>query len=234
MSSASSPLRATACILIAFIAVPAYAAVDPALLFAKKWASRAYGQGDNVAPDLTGVTSLRSRIWLATQIGSPERTIKNGDPTAVARFKKHMGERMPASTLSAVEFDALIGETAATGPAASEEPRTHPTSATPSEVARGLEIFIGTVRMKNHGASCASCHMVREFIAARRATYGGDLTHIYSRFQDSGLTALLKHPCFPGAFGKDGAPLLTEDEASSIQAFLRQVDRDAALALALK
>ena len=133
-----------------------------------------------------------------------------------------------------IAFIALIGEIAAAGPATSEEPRTHLTSATPAEVARGREIFIGTVRMKNHGASCASCHMVREFIAARRATYGGDLTHIYSRFQDSGLTAFLKHPCFPSAFGKDGAPLLTEDEASSIQAFLRQVDRDAALVLALK
>jgi mono/diheme cytochrome c family protein len=229
MSSASSHLHAAACILIAFIAMPAHAAVDPASLFAKKCTScHTYGHGDKVGPDLKGVTSRRSHIWLTTWIRSSERTIKSGDPTAVALFQKYKRERMPDQPFSADELDALIAYIAAAGPETTKEPPTrHASTATPAEVARGKELFMGTVSAKSGGASCASCHMAGAFVAARRATFGGDLTHIYSRFQDGALTVHLKQPCFPRVYGKAGTPVLSEDEAFSIKAFLRQVDRDA-------
>jgi mono/diheme cytochrome c family protein len=215
--------------LIAFIAVPVHAAVDPAALFTKKCTScHTYGQGDKVGPDLKGVTSRRSPIWLTTWIRSSEQLIKSGDSTAVALFQKYKRERMPDQNFSAEELDALVGYIAAGGPETTEAPRSrHATMATPAEVARGRELFMGTVSTRNGGASCSSCHMVREYPAVRRATLGGDLTHIYSRFQDGGLTTFLKQPCFPRV-GKDGKPVLSEDEAFSIKAFLRQVDRDAA------
>jgi cytochrome c2 len=224
--------RTAACTLIAFIAVPVHAAaVNPASLFAKKCTScHTYGQGDKVGPDLKGVTGRRSRTWLSAWIRSSERAIASGDPTAVALFQKYKRERMPDQNFSAEELDALIGYIAAGGPE-TEEPRArHAATATAAEVARGRELFMGTVSMRSGGASCASCHMVREHVALRRATFGHDLTHVYSRFQDGALTTFLKRPCFPRVVGKGGMPMLSEDEAFSIKAFLWHADRDAASA----
>jgi cytochrome c2 len=207
--------------------VPAYAAGNSAALFAKKCTScHTYGHGDKVGPDLKNVTSRRSRTWLRTWIRSSERTIESGDPTAVALFEKYKRERMPDQNFSVEELDGLIGYIAAGGPETetSDERRSrHAMTATPAEVARGKDLFLGTIRTTSGGAPCASCHMVGEYPAMRRASLGGDLTHIYPRFQDSGLTAFLKHPCFPRA-GNDGKPVLTDDEAFSIKAFLRRAD----------
>jgi mono/diheme cytochrome c family protein len=228
MTFTSAASRAAACALLAFMAVPARAAVDPAALFAKKCTScHTYGQGDKVGPDLKGVTSRRSRAWLTTWIRSSERTIASGDPTAVALFQKYRRERMPDQNFSAEELDALIGYIAAAGPEAIGERQARPaTTATPAEVARGREIFLGTIGMESRGASCASCHTVRGDGALQRATLGGDLTHTYARFQDAALTAFLKQPCFPRVSGKAGTRVLSEDEAFSIKAFLWQVDRE--------
>ena len=89
---------------------------------------------------------------------------------------------------------------------------------------------MGTVSLSSGGAPCASCHMVRESVAVRRATFGDDLTHVYSRFQDGALTTFLQRPCFPRVTPKGETPSLSEDEAFSIKAFLWQMDRDAASA----
>jgi mono/diheme cytochrome c family protein len=216
--------------LIALAAVPAHAAVNPAALFAKKCTScHTYGQGDKVGPDLKGVTTRRSLTWLTAWIRSSERLIKSGDPMAAALFQKYKGERMPDQNFTAEELDALLGYIAAAGPETIDGPRSrHATTATPAEVARGRDLFTGTVSARSGGAACASCHKVGEYGAVRRATLAGDLTRIYSRFQDFGLTAFLKHPCFPRVVRKDGEPVLSEDEAFSIKAFLWQMDRDAA------
>jgi len=224
----SIPVRAAACALFALVALPASAAVDPAAVFAKKCTScHTYGQGDKVGPDLKGVTTRRSPGWLTAWIRSSERLIKSGDPTAVALFRKYKGERMPDQNFSAEELDALIGYIAA-GPEATEDRRSRPAAmATPAEVARGRDLFMGTVSTRNGGASCAACHMAGDHVAVRRATLGGDLTHIYSKFQDGALTTFLRHPCFPRTSGKGSEPALSDDEAFSIKAFLRQVDRDA-------
>jgi len=226
-------VRATLCGLIALVAAPAdAAAANPASLFAKKCTScHTYGQGDKVGPDLKGVSSRRSRAWLTTWIRSSERTIKSGDPTAVALFQKYKRERMPDQNFSAEELAALIGYIAAGGPETGDQPRTRlATTATPADVARGKALFMGTLSEKSGDASCASCHRVGADLGVRRATLGGDLTHVYARYQDDGLTAIMKQPCFPRAPGKDAAALLSEDEVFSIKAFLWQVDRDAAWA----
>lgn len=229
MTPASILFRSAACTLIVFVSTPAHAAANPAALFSTKCAScHTYGHGDKVGPDLKGATNRHSRNWLTTWIRSSERTIKSGDPAAVALFQKYKRERMPDQNFSAAELDALISYIEAAGPEAADGPRVRrAATATPAEVARGKDLFMGATAAGSGGASCASCHMVREFVAARGATFGGDLTHVYSRFQDDALTAFMKQPCFPRVFGKDGAPLLTADEAFAIKAFLRQVDRDA-------
>jgi cytochrome c2 len=224
--------RAAACTLIALVARPVHAGVNPASLFAKKCTScHTYGQGDKVGPDLKGVTNRRSRAWLTAWIRSSERTIQSGDPTAIALFQKYKRERMPDQNFSAEELDALIGYIAAAGPETTAEPHPrHASTATPADVARGKELFMGTVRLSSGGASCASCHMVRDSVAVRRATFGDDLTNVYSRFQDGALTTFLKRPCFPRVTPKGDMPSLSDDESCSFKAFLWQMGREAASA----
>ena len=172
----------------------------------------------------------RRRNWLATWIRSSERTIKSGDPTAVTLFKKYKQERMPDQNFSPAEIAALIDYLAAGGPDASDRSRPrHASTATSHDVALGRRLFLGTVSLRSGGASCASCHMVREEGSSLQATYGSDLTHAYSRFQDAALSALIQRPCFPRA----NAPL-TAEELFAVKAFLRDVDGKTAPRLATK
>jgi len=56
-------------------------------------------------------------------------------------------------------------------------------------------------------------------------TFGADLTHVYSRFQDAALSDFLRRPCFPRAFPNQDAAPLTDEEAFAVKAFLFKVDR---------
>jgi cytochrome c peroxidase len=106
------------------------------------------------------------------------------------------------------------------GPDAADRSRPRPLStATADDVALGRRLFLGTVRLSSGGASCASCHRVREQGSSMRATFGADLTHVYSHFQDAALSTAIKRPCFP----RVGAQL-TAEESFALRAFLRYVD----------
>jgi cytochrome c2 len=206
-------------------AAPARAATDPAALFARKCSScHTYGKGDRVGPDLKGVTTRRTRAWLLSWIPSSQRLIDAGDATATALFRKYKGERMPDQSFPPEDIVALIDYLAAGGPSSPARPRNAAT-ATSSEIAHGRQLFLGETTTQGRGASCASCHSVRQHGAAIGGTLGGDLTHVYSRFQDVALSAFLMRPCVPRTF--EGAGPLTDAEAFAVKAFLREVDRGA-------
>ena len=149
---------------------------------------------------------LAQTAMVPNHTASAEPTITSADLTAKARFEKHYRE--PEATQGLRER--------------------HAPTATPAELARGKSVFMGAVSAASGGTSCASCHIARGYVATPGATFGGDLTHVYSRFQDGVLTTLLTQPCFRYIAGKDRAPVLNDDEAFTIKAFLWQVDRDAA------
>lgn len=205
----------------------AAAGSDPAAVFSRKCSScHTYGKGDRIGPDLKGVTGRRSRRWLSSWIRSSERMVRGGDPIAAALFEKYNRERMPDQNFSADDIGAIVDYLAAGGPASIDESRPrHAVTATGDDVARGRGLFVGTVPARSGGASCASCHIVRGVSAAPKGgTLGGDLTHVYSRFQDAALSTFLQHPCFPRVFDIDGAPPLTREEAFAVKAFLRRAD----------
>ena len=228
MSSLALYVRVAIGLAIAAVATPAYATVDPAAVFAKKCSScHTYGKGPKVGPDLKGVTDRRSRNWLTTWIRSSERMIKSGDATGIALFKKFKQERMPDQEFSPADIGVLLDYLAASGPDATDRSRPRNVStATPTDVTRGRKLFLGTISPRSGGASCASCHMVQEDRTVPQATFGGDLTHVYSRVQDTALSTILDRSCFPRLFnGKRAA--LAEDESFAVRAFLRYVDKAA-------
>jgi len=66
------------------------------------------GKGDNVGPDLLGVTARRDRKWLMRMITSPDRLIADKDPEALALLAKYKQLPMPALGLGDVDAAMLI------------------------------------------------------------------------------------------------------------------------------
>lgn len=62
------------------------------------------GRGNKVGPDLEGVSTRRSRDWLAAYIMEPEKLRAGKDPVALALAQKYPAVRMPNLGLS--EFDS--------------------------------------------------------------------------------------------------------------------------------
>ena len=67
------------------------------------------GRGDNIGPDLKGVTETREAAWLRRFIASPDKMLAEGDPLAVSLFSKYKKVIMPNLRLADVDVDAVIG-----------------------------------------------------------------------------------------------------------------------------
>jgi protein SCO1/2 len=78
------------------------------------------GRGDNIGPDLMGVTSLREHAWLERKIAQPDALLAEGDPLTKVLFEKYKQIRMPNLHLDHEATDLLIGFMArqSTAPAA--------------------------------------------------------------------------------------------------------------------
>ena len=66
------------------------------------------GGGDGVGPDLLGVTTARSRDWVAKYISAPDKALAAKDPVALALFKKYNKVKMPNLHLTPVDVKLLI------------------------------------------------------------------------------------------------------------------------------
>src|SRR5258708_35362459 len=65
------------------------------------------GRGDNIGPDLKGVTETREAAWLRRFIASPDKMLAEGDPLAVSLFSQYKREIMPNLRRAAVDGDSL-------------------------------------------------------------------------------------------------------------------------------
>ena len=227
MTSARAGFRAAIGLFVVLCSGLAFGAQDPAAVFAKKCSGcHTFGHGDRVGPDLKGVTDRRSRAWLLAWIRSSQRLVTERDRTALTLFEKFKRERMPDQPLSEQEIGALLDYFAAGGPLTATAGRArHAATAGDAEIALGRDVFFGARSARSGGASCASCHAVQADSAPGGGTFGGDLTHVYSRFQDAALSDFLRRPCVPRAVPNQDAAPLTDEEAFAVKAFLFKVDR---------
>ena len=228
MTSARAGFRAAIGLFVVLCSSFAFGAQDPAAVFAKKCSGcHTFGHGDRVGPDLKGVTDRRSRPWLLAWIRSSQRLVTGRDRTALILFEKFKRERMPDQPLSEQEIGALLDYFAAGGPLTLSAGRArHAATAGAAEIALGRDVFFGARSARSGDASCASCHALQIDRAAVGGTLGGDLTHVYSRFQDAALSDFLRRPCFPRAYASQDSAPLTDDEAFAVKAFLFRVDRN--------
>src|SRR5262249_20575765 len=66
------------------------------------------GHGDNVGPDLLGVTERRDPMWLERFIRTPDKVLAEHDATAEALFAKYKQVNMPALGLGAGDVKLLV------------------------------------------------------------------------------------------------------------------------------
>jgi cytochrome c2 len=203
-------------------AFDARAQADPAATFARRCsACHTFGKGDLVGPDLKGVTERRTRQWLAGWISSSERTIRSGDATAAALFKKYQQQRMPEQNFSAAELASLLDYLAAGGPEAdARRVRRRADAATPADIDAGRSLFVGERPLADGGIACSACHSIGD-AAHLGGTLGPDLSRAYSKYQDKSLASLLARGCFPRATDVVGRTSVTDQESFTLRAFLR-------------
>jgi len=219
-------LRIGALFGLALTAAPAaWAGFDAAAVFAMKCSGcHSVGKGDVVGPDLAGVTQRRDKRWLHSFIRSSQGLVGKGEKTALTLFAKYK-KKMPDHDFSDDEIDTLLAFIQAGGPRESAGELRRASTATPAEVARGRELFTGRIPLRNGGAACAGCHAAGGVGLWRAGTLGGDLSRVYDKYQDAGLTRALVESRFPMMWMAYRERPLTADEVFAIKAFLHAAAR---------
>lgn len=87
-------------------------------IFARHCAAcHSIGHGDNIGPDLLGVTEARDHDWLVKIIQRPQELLKEKDPLATALFEQFKQVVMPDLRINNEQVDFLIRFLAAQTPA---------------------------------------------------------------------------------------------------------------------
>ena len=178
-----------------------------------------------VGPGLRGVGDRRSRTWLLSFITHPDRMLAEGDSIA-ARLLAEYQVPMPNLSLTIEQAEALIVFLAATPPPASAMA---PASAAgpAGDAAEGRALFTGRRTLENGGPACFSCHDARGLGILGGGTLGQDLTNRAGTYP-GGFAAVLQTTPFPVMREVFPSHPLTTAEIAHLDAFLRELEGDAA------
>jgi cytochrome c2 len=186
-------------------------------------ACHSIGKGVVVGPDLSGVTARRDERWLRSFIRSSQSVIRSGDRTAVALFGKYQ-KRMPDHDFTDGEIHLLLAFIARGGPRPNAGEHRLASSARPAEVAMGRNLFTGAASFQSGGAPCIYCHTAAAAESWRGGTLASDLTRVFAKYRDAGLTRALAESRFPLMEGYRERPL-THQETFALKAFLYRTAR---------
>jgi len=202
-------------------------AFDAADAFDKKCSScHSIGGGDDVGPDLKGISERRQVKWLVRFIQESQTIIQSGDPIAVEIFNKYKQKKMPDQDLSEAEILSILEFIKAGGGGAAKAVENKSAlKATAEEILQGSKLFSGEVKLTAGGAACISCHSAGPLPYLGGGSLGPDLTSAYSKYNDAGLSKVLTKITFPTMAEMYAAKALTADEVYQIKAFLHQVDK---------
>jgi mono/diheme cytochrome c family protein len=202
-----------------------------AVMFGKKCGScHTLGEGDRTGPDLLGATTRRQGPWLRDFIRAPGAKIDAGDPVANELLRKFKDVRMPDQPFTDAELDgilAYIAECTAKGGCRLVLGKVkHASEATAADVARGRRIFAGSEPLQAGGPACLSCHNVRGAGLIGGGTLAKDLTFVYARLGDAGVTSSLEATPFPLMKDIYVRRPLAADEAFALKAYFADAAKD--------
>jgi mono/diheme cytochrome c family protein len=192
-----------------------------ALFQAKCSPCHTIGGGRLVGPDLKGATALRDHAWLANFISAPDRVLASGDPIANRLLKEYGGVAMPNLGLSHSQVDELITYLAESSPRKSPLHPAGATEATVGDPQAGAKLFTGIISFQKGGAPCLACHTVSGVAPLGGGSLGPELTGIYGRLGEAGLTSLLASLPFPTMRPIFQTRPLTQTEQGDLTALLR-------------
>ncbi len=175
-------------------------AQDAAQYFRQNCAScHTIGGGRLTGPDLKNVEDRKDRAWLTRFLLDPPTVLGSGDPYAAKLQEEARGVVMPKppgitrdlaeQLLDLIAAESKLERSQFAGAQFSDKPFTA------ADVAQGKRLFLGTSRLAAGGASCVSCHSVRDVGALGGGRLGPDLTRVYERLQGKkNLAAWLSAP----------------------------------------
>ncbi|MBT3314648.1 MAG: c-type cytochrome [Anaerolineae bacterium] len=180
------------------------------------------GEGSLVGPDLEGVLDRRDRDWVRDFITIPDQIIVSGDPIALELLTEFNNIPMPNLGLTEAEVEALLvflegGESVA------------PVADAPlpeGNLDRGSAFFTGEDVLENGGTPCIACHTVGSVGPFGGGNLGPDLTRVYGRFGEAGLTGVIKDIAFPTMQGIYVDKALTDQEIADLLTFFATVDAE--------
>ncbi|MCP5464635.1 MAG: cytochrome c [Deltaproteobacteria bacterium] len=203
------------------------AAFNASQTFDKKCSScHSIGGGVVKGPDLKGVSDRRSEEWLVRFIQSADSMIQSGDPEAVKLYNEYDQKDMPDQRLSDSEVKAILEFIAGGGEQVDVGEFKSATKASPEDILKGRSLFLGEVSFAKGGPACLSCHSVGNYGFLGGGTLAKNLTHIYSDYNDKGLSVALSKLAFPVMEEVYADKSLTDDENFQIKAFLYSVDKE--------
>jgi len=99
-------------------------------------------------------------------------------------------------------------------------------------VKEGIELFNGTTRLENKGASCISCHILHFPGISRGGFLGADLTDSYANVnKEKGLQLIFNTPTAPAMKTAFANNPFTHEETRRLVALLKKADEEKALHL---
>ncbi len=205
-----------------------------AIFKAKCSACHSVGSTRLVGPGLAGINEKRSREWLLTWIKDSQAMIASGDADAIAIFEEYNKSPMiPFTDLSDDEIISILnyvdaenggGEVTSTETKKEVKP-TEPIAYSKEDVEIGEALYTGERRFKNGGPSCISCHNVTNDNLMVGGLLAKDLTNVYERLGDAGISGIVSAPPFPAMVNSYGNQPLTEDEVRQLSGFFKYVDK---------
>lgn len=194
-------------------------AADGAALFQEKCvACHTIGQGDEIGPDLKGVTNRREADWLTRWLDDPPAMLAAGDPIATEMLAKFNNVQMPGLALSETEIESLIAYLGAPDGGAPAATTGAPGVGDP---VAGKNLFTGVTRLSNGGPSCRACHSSGGIGGLGGGKLGPDLTGAYAKLGDALIlwpeTSQTMLPIF-------STKPLTPDEKADLLAFFSSTD----------
>jgi cytochrome c2 len=156
------------------------------------------GGGRLIGPDLKGVLERKDREWLTEFIMNPKAKIDAQDEYALKLLKEANGIIMVTVPIDRTRAEELLDLIEAESKLDTSEfaGLTVPlVPFTDSDVAHGVELFTGGVRLKSGAPPCLSCHSTNGSGAALGGNLGPDLTQVFERLMGrEALTAWLSAP----------------------------------------
>jgi mono/diheme cytochrome c family protein len=194
------------------------------------------GGGQLVGPDLADVNQRRPEDWLLKFIRSSQTLVQAGDQTATALYEQFNNLPMPDQALSDAQIKLVLAHIQEAGgsPASSSDiaapsaqaAQESMAEAAPGEIQRGQDLFEGKVRFSNKGPSCNACHHVTSDALLGGGVLAKELTLVFSRMGQQGVSAILGNTPFPVMQTAYEGKALSEDEISALVAFLQHVDKE--------